>query len=198
MEMDELKNSWQALTEKLEKQEMLKETIIKKMLQEKTSKSLNKLVNMEMLGLVVILLFLPFIVYVIESSKISELYTHFMCFLLFICVLVLVWVVIKLRLLMKIDLNKDIKHNVLCTNRFNLYIRREKFMMYLIIPILFILCAIVYASLNAPVFLWVFLGCVFLLCITGVLWQYKKIYDKNINSILKSLDELKELEEEKD
>lgn len=198
MEMDELKNSWLALNEKLEKQEMLKETVIKKVLQEKTSKSLNKLVNIELIGIAILLLILPVIVYAIEKNKISEFYTFFMYSVFLFWILTLVWVIIKLWVLTRVDLNKDIKHNMLYTNKYNLYIRREKLAMYFVIPALFIPSIIIYASVNAFIYMWVFLACLLVLSITGVIWQYKKIYDKNINFILKSLDELKELEDEND
>ncbi len=43
---------------------------------------------------------------------------------------------------------------------------------------------------------WVAIIAVFLVVAVIAYWQYKKIYDKNIGSILKSLEELKELEED--
>ncbi|MDH6310704.1 hypothetical protein M2451_003529 [Dysgonomonas sp. PFB1-18] len=44
MELDELKNTWTSLDERLQKQEVLKETIIKEMLRSKSGKALGRLI----------------------------------------------------------------------------------------------------------------------------------------------------------
>ena len=98
---------------------------------------------------------------------------------------------------MKVDFSKTISDNIYYTNKYNIQIKREKFAVNVIFVPLFVILAILsYAELKVNVQLWIFLICLLLLGSLITYWSYKRLYEKNINSILKSLNEIKQIEEE--
>jgi hypothetical protein len=116
---------------------------------------------------------------------------------LILCGIIFLWELYKIYGLMKIDLSKSVSHNTCYVNRFNIQIKREKYVLsYILGPALAIGAIAVYAVMHAGVILWVFLGCMTILGGFTIWVSYRRIYAKQIASIQKSLNELKELEEE--
>jgi len=100
---------------------------------------------------------------------------------------------------MKIDFAKSVKENMHYVNKYNILLERGKKISYCIImPVFFILGIWCYYDFKVPFFLWIFLFVVFIICAVTTYWIYKKIYDANIHTIKKSLEELSELEEDED
>ena len=96
---------------------------------------------------------------------------------------------------MNFDLSKDVGNNIFFVNKYNLQIKREyKYVTYFAGPAFGILLISVYASLKAAFPWWSFLFCILLAVTVVMYWSYKK-YAKDIASILRSLDEIKELKE---
>ena len=82
-------------------------------------------------------------------------------------------------------------------NKFAIYYRKSKMINYfVIIPVFSLLGILGYYELKAPFHLWVFLFVALTIAIGCTYWIYKKVYDTNIQSIQKSLNELRELKEE--
>lgn len=199
MELDELKNTWLALDKKLGENNSLNDRIIKEMLKTKSNKSIGRLIGYEVFSLCVLLMILPLIVYLwIDSARTSQFMAGavFLISMFVFTVLLIIWTGIKIAILIKIDLSKEIAENIRRTNRYNILIKREKLGSIFLIPVLGILCSYLYAQVNAHVTLWVFMTCLFIILVLYTIWAYKRIYDKNISSIMRSLEELKELEEE--
>ena len=196
MEPEELKNTWLLLDERLKKQEMLKETILKEMIHSKADKSLNRLVNIEIIGIIILLLVMPAVIYAIDFHPHMPGYKVFMWAMIPICVIGLVWQILKVYKLTRIDLTGSLSNNIRHTNSYNIWIKKEKMVMIVIVPVVGLGVAYMYAQLNVNITLWAFLSCTFLALCIFVYWSYKKLYNKNIASIMKSLDELRELDEE--
>lgn len=199
MELEELKNNWQLLDAQLKKQEVLKERMIQEMLCTKSNKSLSKLINMEVFGIVVLLLIIPLCVYLKNTNShysLQFVMDIFFILMIVFCVFFSAWGIYKLSMLLKIDFMKDIGSNIHLINRFNIRIRQEKLSMFIIVPILCGYCTYLYAKLNVNITLWISMTCALLVATFLSIFIYKRIYDKNIQIIQKSLDELKELEEE--
>jgi hypothetical protein len=197
MELEELKKMWTSLDERLNKQEVLKESIIREMIYAKSNKSLSRLLNMEALGAVVFISIIAFIAFVFEKFggkrfmwDITVIYSGIFCLVF------LPWILYKIHGLMKIDLSGSIKNNVFYINRFNIQIKREKISTIFWGPVFAVLIILVYLEAKASVSVWIVMSCGILLASLSSYWSYKKIYDKNIALIKKSLEELKELEEE--
>lgn len=198
MELDELRNTWSALDKRLDKNSLLSDRIIKEMLHAKSNKSLGRLLGYEVFGMVVLLIVFPLVVYMwfkfhIRESNIGAV---FIMFLFIVGIVGVIWQVVKIIILLKIDFSGNIKDNLLLTNKYNIFIRREKYAAIIMIPVFCLFGVCLYAEYNANAVLWTFLTCILLVTILFTIYQYKRIYDKNIKSILQSLEELKELEDE--
>lgn len=197
MELDELKNSWLSLDERLKKQEVLKENILKEMLHTKSDKALSRLIGLEVFGAIILILVLPVIIYGMNLHVGFQAYKTFMYIMLVVSILLFFWQAYKVYRLIQIDFSKPVRLNIEHTNKYNICIKREKIGMTFFVPILALVCSYLYAQLNVNMTLWAFMSCTFVALILFTVWSYKK-YDKNIKSILQSLDNLKELEEEKE
>jgi len=96
---------------------------------------------------------------------------------------------------MKIDSSKEVRNNIHYMNKYKILIVREKFAVTIIIgPTLAILAFLTYYQMNANSYLWTFMVCMIVLATVVTYWFYHK-YNKNIHTILKSPNEIKELEE---
>jgi len=198
MELHELKNTWMVLDEQLKKNEMLNKQIILEMLRKKSSKSLNRLVNTDFIGFIVLLLGIPAAIWLLYDLRFENFLFPKVLFitLIFISLIGLIFYSYKLKYLMKIDLSKDVKDNLYCLNKYNIMLKQEKLSAFIIGPFLAILGVLCYYELKATLSLWVFL--VVGITIGGLVtyWMFKRIYDTSIQSIKQSLNELNELKEE--
>ncbi|MDU1904485.1 MAG: hypothetical protein E6772_06850 [Dysgonomonas sp.] len=197
MELDELRNTWSILDKKLEENNSLNDRIIKEMLHSKSNKSLGKLLGYEMFGFVVTLLMLPLILYLLFKSHLRESNVGF-AFLVFMSIadlICLTWQGMKIICLMKVDFTEKVSQNIRLINTYNIGIKREKLVILFFIPVVCFFCNYLFAEYLMDIFLWIFMSCLFFITIIFTYYQYKRIYDKNIKSILQSLEELKELEE---
>ena len=197
MELDELKNAWTALDNKLKMNETLNEHIVKEMLRSKTNKALNCLNRYELLGTILCFIALPFLIFM-YGRMVHTLWGDIMFY--FVVGMLLSGCITqpyKLWLLSKIDLNKIVCENIESINRYSLFIKREKIAFYIYMPVLFALIILAFISLG-KIELWRWVGVISVLVFAIVMsiWQYRKVYDANIQAIKKSLEELKELEEE--
>ena len=196
MELDELKNSWGALDNRLKKNEALTETLIIKMTENKAKRSIGKLILWGAIGAIIALLIIPFI----TSSyyKVGgEFIFRDIIFIsaIPICCIGFIWETYKVCRLMKIDFSKKISDNIYNINRYIIFLKREKIISIAIGPIYCILLPILaYAEMKVSVYLWMFLVCG--LSFGGFLcfWMFK-MYKKNTASILESLNEIKDIEE---
>ncbi|MDR2949391.1 MAG: hypothetical protein LBV71_09300 [Prevotella sp.] len=196
MELDELKNTWQSLDDRLQKQEVLKRNIMKEMLYTKSDKALSRLFNYEIFGIIVLLLVIPAIIYALNFHPDLPGYKTFMYIMLVVDIVFFFWQVYKVYGLMQVDFSRTVSTNIQHTNKYNIHIKKEKLVMLFFVPLVLLSCAFLYARLNVNIVLWTFLTCTAIGLVLLTIWSYKKLYDKNIKSILQSLDNLKELEEE--
>ncbi|HCO67766.1 MAG TPA: hypothetical protein DIT04_08455, partial [Dysgonomonas sp.] len=119
-------------------------------------------------------------------------------FLIFMFVVILFfvfWTGTKIALLMKIDLSQEVMQNIRRANRYNILIKREKLISVFVLPVIAVFFFYLYLQVDAPIMAWITMTCLFVVAVIFSIWSYKRIYDKNIKSILNSLQELKELED---
>ncbi|GHT34746.1 hypothetical protein FACS189434_11430 [Bacteroidia bacterium] len=196
MELEELKNVWTSLDERLNKQEILKEFVIKEMIYSKSNKSVSKLLNWDLFGTIVLLLMIPVLIFIYQFQIQLPLKMSFFYTMLVICACGLIGGVFRINYLMRMDFTKSVAHNSLYINKYKKLVQKEKI---LSVPVILVCCFFPiyqYATLHVSAWLWAFLICVLVSGIIFTYFSYKRIYDNNIGSILKSLEELKELEEE--
>ena len=197
MELEELKNAWAELDSRLKQNKSMNTTIIMKMAQNKADKSISRLINWEIFSVIILIPAIPLIFY--ASPWFSKyIFPHItMIYTAGYCCIFVGWYIYKLSGLMKVDFSKTISDNIYYTNRYNIQTKREKFAVYSVFTPLFVILAILsYAELKVNTQLWIFMICILLLAILTTYWMYKRLYGKNIASILKSMNEIKQLEEE--
>jgi hypothetical protein len=196
MEMEELKKLWTSLDERLNKQEVLKESMIKEMIYSKSNKSVSKLLNYEVWGAATNLLVIPFLVFLCNERYKELLAVKFFAYaMILLCIIFVIWQLIKIRGLIKVDFMKNISHNSLLIRKYSIQLQREKLAMHFVGAIAAFFCILLYASLHASLHAWVFLTCMLLFSSLYTYYIRKSFYNKHIDSIRKSLEELKELEE---
>ena len=197
MKLDDLKEAWTALDNRLKRTEQLKETIILEMIQTKANKLINKLLNWEVFGAIVLLLITPFSIIMLDLfGGRFPMWDILMLSVIIVCIALFIWQLYKIRGFMKVDLSKNIRDNIYYMNQYNIRTKREMMIMSFILgPIMAILGILTYASMKASFSLWIFLLFAIILATLASFWQYKRLYGKNIDSILKSLDEIRELKE---
>jgi hypothetical protein len=198
MELDEMKVAWTALDNRLKRNEELKESIILEMIGNKASRLINRFITWEVISAIGCFLCIPVCVYSLDRfmGLIHVTYDVIMLSsIIFLCVYPF-WSFYKIHGLMKFDLTKNVGMNIYYVNKYNIQIKREyKIVAFFIGPVWAILLILFYASFHVSLPLWSFLFCTLIAVTIVCYWFYKK-YDKNIASILRSLDEIKELQEE--
>lgn len=204
MGLEELKNVWKSIDERLEKQEVLKENIIRKMIYDRSNRSLSKLVNCEILNMVAYLVVIPMIVFLanfrpfreqMQGKQMLGVWEIFLWVALAICVAGIAWSLIKIVALAKVDFTKNLKDISLLVAKYNIRIQHEKIVSIVLTPAIALGVAWVYTMMQASTFQWVSLTCAFIVGIFLAYYIYKRVYDGNIAAIRQSLDELKDMEE---
>lgn len=198
MELEELKKTWSALDEKLEENNRLNEKIISEMIEKKASKSLNKLIFWDEFTLIFSLLLIPLLVYLITTFHGKLVFWDIaMIYLLINLIVGVVWFFIKIKGLMKININENVSNNIYHLNKYNIQIRKEKFYTnYILGAPAAILFTLTYGEAKASLWMWVFLVCMLILSSVVTYFSYKRFSQKNIDSIRESLEEIKDLREE--
>lgn len=196
MELEELKNTWKLLDSKLEEDKSLKESIILEMIHTKADKLVNKMINWDIVGVVILILLVPSILYTYSLFKEKSLmWDSYMIYSAALSLMFSFVGMYNLRALMKIDLAKKVSENIYYINKYNILTKRTKNALIFVLGPIYVIGAIMmYIELKANIYLWIFMGCMLLLAIFTSYGFYKK-YSKNITSILRSLNEIKELEE---
>lgn len=197
MELDELKNTWTSLDERLQKQETLKEVIIKEMLQSKSGKALSKLINYTYFGIIVGLLAIIPLAYKLTLTYFGVFKTTlFVGAIVFLALFVVIGIfnVIHLH---KIDITKSVCQNINLVQTYKIRVKKQVISSYVFV-VLFITLAIIACiiSPNMELWRWIFIGIFVVIGIVGAYWEYKRMYKANTDAILESLDKLKELEED--
>lgn len=197
MEMDELKNMWSMMDEKLKKQEILNKSLVKEILQTKGNKSLNRLFLYEILGFSVCLLLIPFILYCLKTYEVAYIIGKVTLYLTFaFCIVYCLWGILKMSELFKVDFSKDIANNIYHISKYDIRMKYEKTGMYIFIPVLFLLSIVLYIQSNIDIEQFIFMIVIFLLATSISIWSYKKTYPALISSIKDSLDKINELKED--
>ncbi len=196
MELDELKNTWTSLNERLQKQETLKETIIKEMLQSKSGESLSKLINYTYFGIIVGLLAIIMLAYRLTITYFGAFKTTLFVGAIVFLALFAVIGILNVIHLHKIDITKSVCQNINLVQTYKIRIKKQVISSYVFV-VLFITAAIVACiiSPNMELWRWVVIGIFVIIGIIGAYWEYKRMYKANTDAILNSLDKLKELEE---
>lgn len=193
MELEEMRNAWLALGEKLDQKEKISALLIRDMYQTKVKKSLNVLLGYEILSVVVCFLVLPFIGWLLVKTP-DRLFFYTIFYWGVYSLLAAIWCSMKVTLLIKIDEVGVIKDNIKYINTYAVWIHKERFY-YTVFGIIGVIPMSIIYMLHAGLWQWIFMGAVFIVAILLTIWSYKRVYYKNIRTIQQNLNELKDLED---
>lgn len=194
-----MKKEWAKMDDSLSKQEIFSGEQVKEMLYDRSRRSMRKLIKLEVWGVVVVVALIAVIFAILPT--ISDFAEWLYCMIIvFICVIGLIWQLFKLRELRAMDVAADVKDNLKRINRYKLHIRGEKIAGWIACAVIILTKVLLSPpSPHVPLAWWIVFG-VFTLLIIWLAIRWARFiygrYDANITSIRRSLDELKELEEE--
>lgn len=197
MELDEMKKAWIALDDISRENKSLKENIILKMIERKMSSSTSKLLSWEIFNLITLFFTLCFCSFFYQIYK-GAFFPGGLLLIYagVVCAVEIVWDIYKINGLMKVNFSQKVSRNLYYINRYNIQLKREKIIAITAIAPIFILTILIHIMINATVYSWIFMICLLSLAAFIIYWAYKYLYPKNINEILRSLDEIKEIKEE--
>lgn len=199
MDTNNLKDTWITFNEKLDKQENFKEEIIREILNSKSSKSLSRLISYEVFNTIVIILLIPFLLYIFDRDKITPLHpgiTYGLIVTIGISLISQIW---KVYLLMKVDFSNAISSNVKSIERYKIHLNREKILIFIVILLtLIIIVQSISQATQIATWRWACAAAGILIGITASVWSYKRFYKNNIRNIIDSMKKLKDLDENSD
>ena len=193
MELDELKEAWVALDNRLKRKEDLKGKIIVDMMKKKTGKLVNRVIVMETVAIVVAFLALLYCIFLMYRSQ-GLIENIFALFFVTVCFFHFFWGSIKIRGLVKINLSNNVGSNFYYMNRYSIHLKHERkiYLYFVLIPSILLMITATIIELIS--FWWLYIGFLPALYWTHLLGTSN--YHKNIGLIIKSLDEIRELKEE--
>lgn len=196
MEFEELKGIWTSFDNRMQQQEGLKLTIIKEMLVNKSDRALSRLINYSYFGVIFCIAMLPFLLWCWNIALSVNFIGWVMVPVAFVFLLFsIIMGIIQLKKLHQVDFSLPVNENMYRMQKFNLFNRRNLVIGY-IFAFVFVLVVLIFTLSYGRIEFWRSWGFIAAIPLGIILsvWEYKRIYRRNIDSILKSLEELKELE----
>ncbi|MDR0714845.1 MAG: hypothetical protein LBF89_11405 [Bacteroidales bacterium] len=194
MELEELKERWILFDNRMQRQEGLKIAIIKDMLLTKSDKALSRLINYDYFGLVACLVVLPvlLLVWTLSPAFVNKVIVS--AGFVFV-VAGMISEIVELIKLHKVDFSLPVSRNICMVQKINI-VNRRSYIIYCIIAFVLLIFVLAYLLMTSANVVRIFVIAIAIpLSIILAFWEYKRLYRRNFNSILLSLQELKELEE---
>ena len=197
MELDDLKNAWQQIDSRLKEQEALRIKIIKEMLYTKTEKMLRRLSRYDWFGLFLMIFLSPCVLLMFKfynTTPLQIVIVYIIAVIYTLCFFYQIW---SVYLITKVDIQKPMSENIKYTLKYKISIQWAKFFFpvpLIITLILFFETARITPHFIAKVILYTNAAVLVLFCIACYIWAYK-VYYKNIDRLLDSFKEIKELED---
>ena len=196
MELEELKNTWNLINNRMMQKEGMEAAIIKEMLVAKSDKAFSRMTNYDYFSVIVCMGVIGLLTWQMNRIYFGPFKTGI--FLLAIAFLIVSALrsIKNLLILHKINFSNPISDNIRLVQNYNIIVKRTRILnnsaAIVIVALAIIACLL---SPNMEVWRWVAIAVSIVIGIVGAWWEYRHMYRKNIDSILKSLNELKELEE---
>lgn len=198
MELDEMKTAWRELDSRLGRQETLSETFIRESIAARSQRSVNRFLNLEIVGAAVILAIIPVVVRRYGMPWIGDYFgmKAAMIFCMVLLPLIFVWQLVKIRSLFGIDMSKGVRDNIANARRYELCAMAEKRVGIVVSALMLAGLVMLWAAWGTPPWVWAMLGGAVTIAVLLCVWYYKKFFADNMRAIKRGLEELKELNEE--
>lgn len=195
MELEELKNSWNLLDERLKKEEYNQNRMLDKILKKERKSAYNKLVNYEFKIALMCLIFIPFIAL---RAYGTNTYLHGFPSSETLCVLMalsFIWQVVKITYLLRKDIFKQtVIQSLRKITKYKKWIQFEFYSAIAMACVLFPF--LTYLSNIRDSLFYFFMAFMFIFTLSIVTIPYLRIQMKNIREIQENLKEAKEFEQE--
>lgn len=203
MEIEALKNTWTELEGQLEQNKSLNERFIKEMIDRRAGKidtAINRLLFRDIYALVILLVLALYLLYLYITRDGDHMFWDIVLIMIGVpAIPTFVWYFIKIYRLMKVSMNKSVKKNLFYISKYNIQVKKEQIGNVIYMGIAFVmLLFFVFVDATTYSFMWVVIACGIPIVLAKSYWSYKKVYQKNINSIQNSLEEIRELKEEEE
>jgi hypothetical protein len=201
METEELKKTWNSLDEHLRRQEILNTALMKENLLGKSNKRLGQMVNYGYFGLALMTAGLTSVAYTLAILLIHFGFGRPLTLIISAVVLFILFIIVAgfvgLTKLQKIDFSAPISENMRRTGEYRLWYSKINRIAWIFFGAqITVLFAVMALFETMPAWTWaVVCGSTGVGIILGR-WEYKRMFRKNIDSILKNLEELKKMERE--
>ena len=197
MELEQMKTQWEMLDCKLSESNRINGMIVKKMIEQRANKGVSKLFTLELTGVIVLAILLPFMFFWLKYTPNSTWARIAMYYAIIIFGIGFITQSFKVFLLSRIDLMRSVSKNISTLNHYVIFIKKEKIVSIILVSVFFLLFILLMSNFKyiEP---WRCVAIISIFALAPVLfvWSDKKLYKSNINAIRQSLDELKELKEE--
>jgi len=195
MELDEMKSAWRELDGRLDRQETLTQTFIRDAITTRSQRSVNRFLNMEIVGVAVCALLMPVVVrhYCLPWAADYPGMRTFMLFRMVLLALLAVWQLVKVRVLAGVDMSKAMKNNIRRVRRYELYAMAEKRVVIVLLPVMLAGVVALRAMWGTALWFWVLMVGMVATGVLFIVWYYKKFYADNMAAIKRGLDELEDL-----
>lgn len=192
--MEDMKMQWQALSERIGRQEIVNDRIIREMIASRASKSYNRLLYYNLFGILVALVCVP-VVYALGQSRGIEPWV-----LAFICAGISAMAAMAVAAVVSLSKVKDAAGDIVCYEKgLNRYWRLIIAIYIVALPFLVVSFGAVIATnydvLAAAGRMWIF-AAVFPVALLLNWLEYKYVYSSQVAALRKGMRELREFEKE--
>lgn len=200
MELEQLKEIWTSFDRRMQQQDGLNTTIIREMLIQKSDRALSRMINYNYFGIIVCIVIFPVLVWCwtvgLSLNFIGRFMVPIALVFMFFCI---VMGILQLKQLHRINFSQPVNENMYRVQKISLFNKRYLLISYIFASV-YILVIIVLTLIFvriAPWRWWIAATAISVGILLAV-WEYKRMYRRNIDSIMSSLEKLKELEELED
>lgn len=194
MELDDLKQNWELINKRLQENEVLNKRIIKEMITKRTTSAYNKLLNIEIISLIIMIILIPTFLIISQTVKYPPALPWIVS-LAILAIFITIWIIIKIHWLKKFNIEqKDIYQLARIIQTYRSWILKENYILVPLFMIFLIVRFVVVHAQNIPWFATLIISVIIFLPLCGFA-NYHFFYKKQFNNIQKSLRELNEFKE---
>ncbi len=196
MELDDLKKTWDLINDRMKQKEKMDAAIIKEMLLAKSDKAFSRIINYDFFSVIVSVSVIGLLTWQMTRLYFGPFKTGIFLFAIVFLIVSALRSIRNILILNKINFTNPVNENIRLVQHYNITVKRNRIVNYSAVVILIALVVVAcLLSPNMEMWRWITIAISVVAGSIGAWWEYKQMYRKNIDSILQSLEELKDLEE---
>jgi len=196
MELDDFKKTWGLINDRMKQKEKMDAAIIKEMLLARSDKAFSRIINYDFFSAIVCVAVIGLLIWQMNRFYFGPFKTGIFLFAIAFSIVGALRSIRNILILNKINFTNPVNENIRLVQHYNITVKRSRIINYsaavILIALVVVACLL---SPNMEMWRWIAIVISVVVGSIGAWWEYKQMYRKNIDSILKSLEELKDLEE---